>query len=188
MLTVVFGESTVSRTQVQLWQNRFKKGRENVNNDACSGRPITSTTDENIGAVKKMILDNHPITIRVVADDINISFNSCQAIFTVGLGMKRAAAKIVAKLINFEQKQSCMDIAQEMLTAFKDDQDLLKKVITGDESWLYGYDIETKAKSQQWKHPEEPTSKNAGQVRLNVKVLLTVFFDCNGVVHHEFLP
>ena len=26
-----------------------------------------------------------------------------------------------------------------------DVQDLLKKVITGDESWVYGYDLETKA-------------------------------------------
>ena len=26
------------------------------------------------------------------------------------------------------------------------------------------------------------------QVRSNVKVMLTVFFDFNGIVHHEFLP
>ena len=62
MLTAVFGESFISRTQVQLWYNRFTKGREDVN-----GSPSTSTTDENIEAVKKMILDNRRITIRVVA-------------------------------------------------------------------------------------------------------------------------
>ena len=38
-----------------------------------------------------------------------------------------------------------MDIAQEMLTTLNDDPDLLKKVITEDEAWVYGYDIETKA-------------------------------------------
>ena len=59
--------------------------------------------------------------------------------------MKRAAAKIVPKLLNFEQKQHRMDIAQEMLTTFNNDPDLLKRVITTDESWVYGYDIETKA-------------------------------------------
>ena len=42
-----------------------------------------------------------------------------------------------------------MDIALEKLTMFKDDSDFLKKVITADESWVYGYDIETKAKSFQ---------------------------------------
>ncbi|UYV77835.1 hypothetical protein LAZ67_15002534 [Cordylochernes scorpioides] len=36
--------------------------------------------------------------------------------------------------------------------------------------------------------PHEPRPKKARQVRSNVKVLLTVFFDCRGVVHHEFLP
>ena len=37
-----------------------------------------------------------------------------------------------------------MDIAQKM---FNGDPDLLKKVITGEESWADGYDIETKAQS-----------------------------------------
>ena len=31
MLTVAFGESTMNRTQVQLWYNRVKEGREDVN-------------------------------------------------------------------------------------------------------------------------------------------------------------
>ena len=51
MLTVAFGKSPVSRTQVQLWYNRFKKDWEDVNDDARPNRPSTSTTDENIEAV-----------------------------------------------------------------------------------------------------------------------------------------
>ena len=54
MLTVTFGESTMSRTQIQLWHNQFKEGREDVR----PGRPSTSTSDENIEAAKKMILNN----------------------------------------------------------------------------------------------------------------------------------
>ena len=61
-------------------------------------------------------------------------FGSYQAIFMNPLGMKRAAAQIVPKLLNFKQKQRCMDIAQEMLTTFNDDADLFKKVRTGNES------------------------------------------------------
>ena len=57
MLTVAFGKSTMSRTKVQLWYNRFKEGREDIN-DAGPGRPSTSTTDEHIEAVKKIILEN----------------------------------------------------------------------------------------------------------------------------------
>ena len=51
---------------------------------------------------QKMILDNHGITIREVADDVDISFGLCQAIFMCVLGMKPAAVKIVPKLQNFE--------------------------------------------------------------------------------------
>ena len=74
-----------------------------------------------------------------------------------------------------------------MLTTFNDNPDLLKKFITDDDSWVYCYDIEKKAKSSQWKRPEKPRPKKARQVRLNVNILLTIFFDCNGVVHHEFV-
>ena len=38
MLTVVFGESTMSRTQAQLWHNRFKEGRADVNDDRFGPR------------------------------------------------------------------------------------------------------------------------------------------------------
>ena len=45
----------MSRTQIQLWHNRFKEGREDVNDDACPGPgPKTSITAENIEAVKKI--------------------------------------------------------------------------------------------------------------------------------------
>ena len=41
---LAFGESTMSRTQVQLWYNRLKEGREDVKDDARPGLPSTSTT------------------------------------------------------------------------------------------------------------------------------------------------
>ena len=81
ILTVTFGESTMSRTQVQLWYNQFKEDREDVSDDVRPGRPSTSTTNENIEAVKKKISDNHRIAIKEVAENIGISswLDSCKA-------------------------------------------------------------------------------------------------------------
>ena len=62
----MFGESTVSRTQVQLWYNRFKEGQEDAKDDTRPGRPCTLTTDENIEAVKKIILDNRRNTKQIL--------------------------------------------------------------------------------------------------------------------------
>ena len=53
-----------------------------------------------------MVLDIRPITIRVGAHDVGTTFGSCQAIFMDVLDIRHAAAKIVPKLLNFEQKTS----------------------------------------------------------------------------------
>ncbi|UYV84814.1 hypothetical protein LAZ67_X003595 [Cordylochernes scorpioides] len=188
MLTVAYGESTLDRSNVYRWYKIFTEGREDVNDEERAGRPSTSTKDEKINEVEKMILANRRITVREVAEDLNISIGSCHSIFINDLGMRRVAAKFVPKLLNCDQKQHRMNIANEMLDSVRDDPNLLQRVITGDEAWVYGYDVEIKAQSSQWKLPHEPRPKKARQVRSNVKDLLTVFFDCRGVVHHEFLP
>ncbi|UYV76931.1 hypothetical protein LAZ67_14002468 [Cordylochernes scorpioides] len=50
----------------------FSEGREDVNEERA-GRPSTSTTEEKINEVEKMILANRRITVREVAEDLNIS-------------------------------------------------------------------------------------------------------------------
>ena len=129
---MAFGNSTMGRTQVQLRYKRFKEGQEDVNDDARPSRPDTLTTDENINeVVKKKIFDNRRITVTEVADDVGISFGLCQAINVCSRHETRGSGDY--------SKMLCMNIAQGMLTTFKDDPDLLKRVIHGDESWLYGY-------------------------------------------------
>ena len=131
---------------------------------------------------------NRRLTIREMAEELNISFGSCQQILTENLQMRRVAAKFVPRLLTEEQKQHRVQVCQELLEMANDNENLLKQVITGDETWVYGYDVETKVQSSQWKTKSSPTPKKARQVKSNVKVMLTVFFDWKGVVYHEFLP
>ncbi|KAG5342375.1 MOS1T transposase, partial [Acromyrmex heyeri] len=87
MLTVAYGEATLDRSNVYRWYKMFSEGREDVNDEERAGRPSTSTTDENIDEVKKIVLANRRITVREVAEDLNISIGSCHSIFTNDLGM-----------------------------------------------------------------------------------------------------
>ncbi|XP_032690622.1 uncharacterized protein LOC116853602 [Odontomachus brunneus] len=82
MLNVAFGESSMNKTSIYKWYKCFQKSREDVKDDERPGRSSTSTTDDNVEKVKKMIMNNRRITIREVADDIGIPFGSCQAIFS----------------------------------------------------------------------------------------------------------
>jgi hypothetical protein len=60
-----------------------------------------------------------------------------------------------------------------------EDENFLKRIITGDETWVYGYDVETKMQCSQWVGKNFPRLKKAWQVRPNVKgkvtLLLVVF-------------
>jgi len=63
-----------------------------MDEDPRSGRPSTSTDDVHINAVHDLILQNRRLTIREIAEDVGISFGSCQAILTEKLNMHRVAA------------------------------------------------------------------------------------------------
>jgi len=58
----------------------------------------------------------------------------------------------------------------------------------GDETWVYGYDPETRAQSSQWKSPSSPHAKNVCQSRSNIKVVMIAFFDLDGIVRAVFVP
>jgi len=50
-LTEAYGDATLLRTMVFKWHKAFKEGQENVEDDPRSGRPISSTNDENVEVV-----------------------------------------------------------------------------------------------------------------------------------------
>ena len=103
--------------------------------------------------------------------------------------MHRVAAKFMPRLLTEEQKQNrvSQSISQELLDRSNTDENFLKNVITGDETWVYGYDDETKVQSQ-WVGKSSPRPKKSRQCRSNVKVMLIVFFYWKDIVHHEFVP
>lgn len=131
MLTKAYDGSAMSKTRVYEWYKRFQDCHEDVDDDE---RPSTSTTDGNVEKVKEMVTNDRQITIREVADDAGISIGSCHTIFSNVLCMRCVAAKFVLKLLNFEQKQRRMEVAQESLNEVKDDVELLKRIITDDET------------------------------------------------------
>jgi [histone H3]-lysine36 N-dimethyltransferase SETMAR len=188
MLQVAFKEQCLSRAVIYLWIKRFKEGRESVKDDERSGRPVTSVVDLNVSIIRDLILEDNRLTIRELADDVGISYGTCQSILTETLEMRRVAAKFVPRLLTDHQREHRMEICAELKQRAEIDPNFINSIITGDETWLYGYDPETKAQSSVWQTKGSPRVKKCRQVRSNVKSLLTVFFDSKGVIHHEFLP
>ena len=154
-----FGDDAMSITQIKEWYNRFKDGRPSVESDPRSGRPSTSRNDDIIDQVQTLVMQNRRVTTRELADEVGISNGSVDTILKDDLAMRRVSAKFVPKLLTMEQKQLRVEVAQDMLNTATSDPDFMNTVITGDESWVYGYDPETKVQSSQWKHSSSPRPK-----------------------------
>jgi len=104
------------------------------------------------------------------------------------LNMRHISVRFVPRLLSDDQKALDTSVCRELKQQARDDPNFVSNIITGDETWVYGHDPDTKQQSSQWKSPNSPQLKKACQVRSNVKSMLIVFFDIQGIVQKEFIP
>ncbi|GFR60160.1 histone-lysine N-methyltransferase SETMAR [Elysia marginata] len=68
-----------------------------------------------------------------------------------------------------------------------DGEAFLQHILIADEPCVHHYDPECKAKSMEYRHKTSPSPRKFKVVAFARKVLFTVFWDMEGVVHMEFL-
>jgi len=131
-----------------------------------------------------MLINNCKLTIKELAEDLNIAYGSIQNIVVNGLDLRHVTAKLVPKELNFMQKRDRV-VAKDMISKAESDptsSNALLKTRRGFMSTTRNPDIRRvngKLQMNQ-KKPRRFHSKK--------KAMLTVFMDYNGIVHHEFLP
>ena len=130
-----------------------------VESEARSGRPSTSQNKEVIAKVSQIVMEDHHLTLRKIVEEVGISKGSVHSISTEDLCIWRVSAKFIPKLLMEKQKELHVEIAQDMLDCAN--LELMKTIIAGDETWVYGYNPESKFQSSQWKHLESPRIKKA---------------------------
>ncbi|UYV75892.1 hypothetical protein LAZ67_13001698 [Cordylochernes scorpioides] len=153
-----FIRSYIDNVKLTLHVQRFKEGREETADNERSGRPSTSTTPEKVDKVLELVREDRRITVREIAEEAGISFGSIKSIMKDILGVRRLNALLVPKDLTFDQKNARKETASLNLEATTDDPELLKR----------------------------PRPKKARKAPSKVKVMLTVFFGYQGIVHHEF--
>lgn len=188
MLRKVYGGETMSEARVYEWHKRFREGREDVHDDKKTGRPLTSTTEENVEKIRVIVRQDRRMSIRLIAEQLNIDKETVRTILTERLGMRKVCSRMVPRILTDDQKQKRVEICSAVLEKIRTSPKFLDLVITGDETWVFQYDPETKRQSMQWQTPSSPRLKKARMSRSKIKSMLVAFFDCRGVVHHKFVP
>jgi hypothetical protein len=145
-------DEAMGKTQVYETFNRFKKGEMSVEDQLHSGHPSTSRSDQNFGKVCQAVLEDRRQTTDKISEITGVSWSSCQCILMEGIMMKWIAAKFMPRQLTEEQKNKPMNVCHGFQEELEDDPQLLTKVVTGDESWCYGYDPESKQRQASGSH------------------------------------
>ena len=171
------------------WHKAFKEGLENVEDNPHSGRPISSTNDQNVEVVRAVMAKDRRLSVRMTAEETGLNKNAVHRILTEHLHMRKICAKLVPKNLFVEQEANRLEICQDLLGRLEiEPYFFLHKAITGDELWVFDYDPETKRQSEEWHTKSSPRPKKARMSRFRVKTMIIVFFDSRGIVHKEFVP
>ncbi|UYV63511.1 hypothetical protein LAZ67_2004387 [Cordylochernes scorpioides] len=188
MLNKAFPNNAPKRTTVFEWHSRFKAGRISIEDDPRQGRPTFQRTDENVQKITDLIKENPRTTLLELEQDTGISKTTIGRIVTEDLRFKKTPAKFIPRFLTNEQKLCRLATCEDMLEMTRTDPEWKDKIITGDETWVYGYDPETKRQSAEWRGQGDPRPKKSRILKSRNKVLLVAFLDNKGIVHHEYLP
>ncbi|KAM9658482.1 protein GVQW3 [Trichechus inunguis] len=114
LLKEAYGDEVMSRARVFDWHKRFKEGREDVRDDARSGRPVTHRTDENIQKVKDLVCSNRQLTVRMMAEELNLDKETVRLILKENLNMRKVSAKVISGILKDEPKPRKLDFQPDL--------------------------------------------------------------------------
>ena len=103
------------------------------------------------------------------------------------MNMSKVSARWVPQLLTTVHRQARIELCNHFISMFdRDPEQFISRMVTGDETWLYGYDPATKQMSMEWrvKGASSPV-KPLMQKSISTKVMALVFYDGQGVIHGE---
>ena len=153
-----------------------------------SGRPNEAVTPENIKLVLKIEMDDRKLKVREIAKMVNISTGIASTIIIEKLGMNKAFSKWMPRLLTMEQKQQQVDDSESCLSLLtRNKQDLLRRYVTMDETWIHHFTPESKRQSAEWRAAAESRPKRPKTQQSADKVMTSGFWDAHGIIYTDYL-
>lgn len=97
--------------------------------------------------------------------------------------MTKVCARAVPKDLTIKQKLRRKFVCGDLVEALSAEPDFLDTIATGDGSWIFAYDPETKRQSFQWKIKNftRPLQKSC-MCKSKIRTIITVFFESKGIL------
>ena len=108
------------------------------------------------------------------------SFVKYLKIFRERLGLRKICVRCVPHLLTDKQKQSWVRLASQVIEKYdKCDPRCLEEIVTGDETWIYHFQPNSKAKNKVWVSSEGVIARRC---KTSNCMLYAIFFDLKGPV------
>lgn len=187
-IETVYGSGTVPLRSVEKWYQEFRAGRESIEDDPRSGRPTSTRTQDNIELVASIVREDGRISIPQISMMTGISYGSVQKILCEDLHYKKLSAKWIPRNLRVEEMQRRVEICRQNLEIYRGQkQAFFNRVITQDETWIYDFEPEIGEATKFWTGPGEKRRKLTKPQKSPNKVMLSVFWDKNGIILADFL-
>lgn len=185
----VYGDLAPSKRTVERWVCSFRNGRDSLEDDPRSGAPSTSVNSNTVSQVEGLVMRNRQITQREIAEIVQISVGSVATILSDQLNMHKCNAKWVPRILTPEMKEVRVRCCRELLDLFDDPgANFCNRIVTGDETWVHYYDPPTQHECRIWKRPGSPVPQRPRIANSTGKIMMSVFWDSQGVLLLDFLP
>ncbi|CAH2017335.1 unnamed protein product [Acanthoscelides obtectus] len=150
-LLSVFGNEVPHQSTISRWYGEFKRGQVSLSDDPRVGAPKTAVTQENVDAVRKLIIEDRRVTYREIEASLKISKTSIQKILHEELGVRKLVSRWIPHLLTEEQKAARVNWCQKTIDRFNSgNTKTVYSIVSGDESWIYCYEPENKRQSAVW--------------------------------------
>jgi len=104
ILTETLGEHTPLYATIKNWVAQFKHGDFSTCDAPRPGQPKAVTTPEIIDQIHELILEDHRISAKSIAEQLGISHEQARSIIHEDLDRRKLSAKWVLKCPNADQK------------------------------------------------------------------------------------
>jgi len=132
-------------------------------------------TEVNIAAVADLVKNDRQITSRIIVESLNIPKTIVLQILKEDLGKRKLCAHSVPYSLTPEQREDQVTSCQDIIAMADADKNFVNKTVTGDETWCFAYDPETKQQSSDWVGETSLQPKKLKFQRSRVKIMLINF-------------
>ena len=80
MVHAAYGDQALSCSNVFQWYGRFRDGQEDIEDDPRIGQATECRNDNNVDMISQLLLQNRHLSLRMLADEVNIGKDTVRKI------------------------------------------------------------------------------------------------------------